>query len=103
MLLAYDTEGAVVWTSGTNTAHPEGPPLELVPTLTGRSDLLTLVLHDVEDAELVQATFTHQVSVIDGELVVGDKLPEPEPPPAPAEPVTREEFDGLMTMFLESM
>ena len=95
MLIGYDpASGEVVWNSGTNTAYPYGPPDDVVQELTGRDDLALLRLHDEDDAELVQTTFTHHVLVVDGELTVGDELPGPDPAPEPSPPVTREEFQA---------
>jgi len=104
MLIAYDDAGTVFWNSGTNTAYPEGPPDEAVVLSVGRDDLSILRLHDTDDAELVQAALTHDVTVRDGKLVIGEPIaaPSPEPEPVPTvEYVTRDEFNELLTMFLE--
>jgi len=69
--------------------------------LTGRRDVQVLRLHDVEDAALVADTMTHHVTVgADGRVVVGQPLEVPPPEQAP-DPVTRAEFDMLLTMVLE--
>lgn len=107
MLIIYrQATGEIVQNMGTNSLFPEGVPDDMAWGSRDRTGLALLRLHDKQDAALVQSTFTHRVTVANGTLVIGDPLPTPAPtdPETPAaDYVTREEFDGLMTMFLESM
>lgn len=85
MLIVYRTAtGEVADNTGTNSRNPLGPPDERAYVNTDRrgidrADLSLLRLHDVEDAELVGQVLTHQVTVVDGQVVVGDPYPEPDP------------------------
>lgn len=44
-------------------------------------------LHDIEDAEIVDKTFTHEYTIQNGEVVFGDVKPTPEPPTPEPSPV----------------
>jgi len=101
LIIYRQATGEVVENTGTNSFMPEGPPDDLAWGERDRTGLAILRLHDEDDAELVQATFTHYYAVHDEQVVIGDPLPAPEPAPEPPAPVTRDEFDMLMTMVLE--
>lgn len=82
MFIIYrEATGEVVENSGTNSLFPQGVPDELAWGGRDRTGLALLRLHDEDDAELVRATFTHRVTVTDGQLVVGEPLPAPDTTP----------------------
>lgn len=91
MLIIYrETTGEVVENTGTNSYFLDGPPEEQAwQNYPDRDGLALLRLHDVRDADLVQAALTHQTTVVDGELVIGDPLQVPAPlPPDPPAPMS---------------
>lgn len=109
MLIVYRTAtGEIVDNHGTNSAWPEGPPDEMAYINTDaagidRTELSLLRLHDNADADLVVKALTHQTTVQNGELTVGD--PRPVPQPVTPGPTTEERLaameDALDTIALD--
>jgi hypothetical protein len=102
MLLIYrQATGEVIDNSGTNSMYPEGVPDDMAWGGRDRSGLALLRLHDGRDAALVKSALTHKTTVKNGQVVIGDPLPAPVVATPVDDIVTREEFNQLMTMFLE--
>jgi len=88
MLLAYDkTSGKVLWNSGTNSAYPSGPP-DAVAYQATNSNAGLFRLNDNADADLVALVFTNEVSVKNGQLVIGATNYTPKPPGEGGAPTT---------------
>ncbi len=89
MLIIYNkTTGQVVSNQGTNSLFPLGVEniqniLNYVVDQYGgnSSDYDSARLHDIEDADIVSKTFTHEYTVQNDEIVFGVEkvFPEPEP------------------------
>jgi hypothetical protein len=83
MLLIYRVAtGEVVENQGTNSLFPEGVPDAMAWGNRDRTGLALLRLDDNRHAALVQQVLTHQVTVKDGKVIIGDPLvvtPAPDP------------------------
>lgn len=91
MLIIYrKSDGVVVDNQGTNSLYPLGIPeatilIDYIAKKNGGNieDYEVLRLHDIDDIEIVNKTFTHEYSIQDGQIVFGEEIPIPEPEPQP--------------------
>ena len=91
MLFIYrKSDGIVLNTPYTNSVFPDGIPNheeiieEVISEFGGvESDYDVLRLHDVDGAETVNKTFTHEYTIQKGKIVFGAEKPIPETVPQP--------------------
>lgn len=89
MLLAYTADGAIVATSGTNSAYPNGPDnatgwLTAIGQSLGAVQVLRL--HDSHEAELVDLVLQGRAKVRNGRIVEFDPPPVTPPSTDPSTP-----------------
>lgn len=93
MLIVFSKEtGEVINNSGTNSLYPLGPEneseiLEDVISRFGgqQTDYGVLRLHDLDQADIVSKTFTHEFTVQNGKIIFGAERIIEEPKPTQSE------------------
>lgn len=91
VLIIYKvSSGEVVENQGILDSYPQGindidPVIENITMRFGGNmeDYSILRLNDIENADLVKKTFTHEYTVQNGEIVFGELKPISEPEPQP--------------------
>ena len=91
MLIIYrKQDGKIIDNQGINSSFPLGIIdtdyliQYIIKQFGGKeSDYGLFRLHDVDDIEKVEKTFTHEYSIIDNEIEFGELKPIPEPEPQP--------------------
>lgn len=87
MLIAYDTTGTIVATSGTNSVYPDGPadaPAWLLAIGRSLDAVQVMRLNDQRDAELVDLVLQGTAKIRNGRIIEVDKPPVTSPPVDPA-------------------
>lgn len=100
MLIAYDTAGSIVATSGTNSAYPDGPD-DATGWLTAVGQSLSAVqvlrLHDSREAELVDLVLQGRAKVRNGRIVEVEAAPPTSQPPTT--PPQQPSIDDLLAQI----
>lgn len=115
MLIIYKkADGLIASNSGTNSFLPEGPPFEVEVQNAIREyggapeDYGEFRLHDVEQADLVQACLTHTYSLEFDEagnpvsVVIGDPLPPPPPQDPPVDQELADAYEAIAALYEET-
>lgn len=112
MLIVYSkADGKIIENTGKNEAFPLGIPetsslLEHIASTNGGTpdDYGIIRLHDIEEKDIVEKTFTNLYSVEKGQLVFGGLIPvqepEPQPPTAEEKIALLEEENAMLQMSI---